>query len=181
MIGKLGLAYYQFRQGKLAGSPMLIANAKNMRNDVIISAGVLVGLFFTFYLDMPILDSITGLLISLYIIRSAIHIFMESNVALMDGVKDTSIYTKIFEAVEKVPGACNPHRVRSRQIGNMYMIVLDIETDGELTLNEAHEIADNVEVSIKQNIENVYDIVVHIEPIGKHHSEEKFGLNRDIL
>ena len=181
MIGKLGLAYYQFRQGKLAGSPMLIANAKNMRNDVIISAGVLVGLFFTFYPDMPILDSITGLLISLYIIRSAIHIFMESNVALMDGVKDTSIYTKIFEAVEKVPGACNPHRVRSRQIGNMYMIVLDIETDGELTLNEAHEIADNVEVSIKQNIENVYDIVVHIEPIGKHHSEEKFGLNRDIL
>ena len=96
-------------------------------------------------------------------------------------IRVTDIREWIFEAVEKVPGACNPHRVRSRQIGNMYMIVLDIETDGELTLNEAHEIANNVEVSIKQNIENVYDIVVHIEPIGKHHSEEKFGLNRDIL
>ena len=181
MIGKLGLAYYQFRQGKLAGSSMLIANAKNMRNDVIISAGVLLGLIFTFQLNMPILDSVTGLLISLYIIRSSVDIFMESNVALMDGVKDTSVYRKIFEAVEQVPGASNPHRVRSRQIGNMYMIVLDIETDGNLTLNDAHDIANVVEMSIKQSIENVYDIVVHVEPKDKHHSEEKFGLNKDLI
>jgi len=181
MAGKLGLAYYQFHQGKLAESSMLIANAKNMRNDVIISTGVLLGLVFTFVLNIPILDSITGLIISLYIIKSSVDIFLESNVALMDGVKDTSVYNKIFEAVEAVPGASNPHRVRSRQIGNMYMIVLDIETDGNLTLNEAHEIANNVELSIKQSVENVYDIVVHVEPEGKHHEEEMFGLNKDSL
>lgn len=181
MVGKLGLAYYQFRQGKRAESSMLIANAKNMRNDVIISTGVLLGLVFTFVLDMPLLDSITGLLVSIYIIKSSIDIFWESNVTLMDGVKDTSIYKKIFEAVEQVSGASNPHRVRSRQIGNMYMIVLDIETDGNLTLNEAHDIANEVEHSIKRSIENVYDIVVHVEPKGKHHQEEKFGLNKDIL
>ncbi|WP_321479527.1 cation diffusion facilitator family transporter [uncultured Bacteroides sp.] len=181
MGGKLGLAYYQFHQGKKADSSMLIANAKNMRNDVIISTGVLLGLVFTFILKMPLLDSITGLLISLYIIRSSIEIFWESNVTLMDGVKDTSIYNKIFSAVEQVPGAVNPHRVRSRQIGNMYMIVLDIEADGDLTLNEAHEIANGVEYSIKNSIENVYDIVVHVEPQGKHHQEEKFGLSKDNL
>lgn len=181
MAGKLGLAYYQFHQGKLAESSMLIANGKNMRNDVIISTGVLLGLVFTFVLNMPILDSITGLLISIYIIKSSVDIFLESNVALMDGVKDTSVYNKIFEAVEAVPGASNPHRVRSRQIGNMYMIVLDIETNGNLTLNEAHDIANNVELSIKQSIENVYDIVVHVEPKDKHHEEEKFGLNKDSL
>jgi len=181
MAGKLGLSYYQFHQGKLAESSMLIANGKNMRNDVIISTGVLLGLVFTFVLNMPILDSITGLLISIYIIKSSVDIFLESNVVLMDGVKDTSVYNKIFEAVEAVPGASNPHRVRSRQIGNMYMIVLDIETNGNLTLNEAHDIANNVELSIKQSIENVYDIVVHVEPKDKHHEEEKFGLNKDSL
>ncbi|WP_321332269.1 cation diffusion facilitator family transporter [uncultured Bacteroides sp.] len=181
MFGKLGLAYYQFHQGKLAESSMLIANAKNMRNDVIISSGVLLGLLFTFVLNMPILDSITGLLISIYIIKSSIDIFLESNVVLMDGVKDTSVYKKIFEAVEQVPGASNPHRVRSRQIGNLYMIVLDIEIDGDLTLNEAHDIANEVEQGIKSSIANVYDIVVHLEPQGKHHEEEKFGLNKDLL
>jgi len=179
IVGKLLLAWYQFRQGKKTNSSMLIANAKNLRNDVLISAGVLLGLAFTFILNLPLLDSITGLLISIYIIKSAIDIFMETNVELMDGVKDPSIYEKIFEAVEKVPGTSNPHRVRSRQIGNMYMIGLDVEVNGNLTLKEAHEIAQQVENSIKASIDNVYDIVVHIEPEGVHHSKEEFGVNKE--
>ncbi len=181
IIGKLTLALYQYRQGKKVNSSLLTANAVNMRNDVLISTGVLVGLFFTFMLNMPVLDAVTGLLISLFIIKSSISIFMESNIELMDGVKDVSIYKKIFDAVEGVPGASNPHRVRSRQIGNMYMIVLDIEADGEITLNQAHEIAEAVEDSIKASIENVYDIVVHVEPQGKHHDAEAFGIDREMI
>ncbi len=181
MMGKLALSYYLFRQGKRTNSSMLKANAKNMRNDVVISAGVLIGLIFTFVLKLPILDSITGLVISLYIIKSSIDIFIETNVVLMDGVQDTSVYQKIFDAVEHVPGANNPHRVRMRQLGNMYVISLDIEVNGDLSLNDAHDIAQAVEESIKQSVENVYDIVVHIEPKGKQHSEEKFGLNKEML
>jgi cation diffusion facilitator family transporter len=145
---------------------------------VVISAGVLVGLAATFVLHLPILDTITGLIVSQFIIKSAVNIFMESSVELMDGVKDIGVYNKIFEAVDKVSGASNPHRVRSRQIGNMYMINLDVEADGNLTLNEAHAIADAVEKSIKQSVENVYDIVVHIEPKSHHHAAEKFGVDK---
>ncbi|MDR1201508.1 MAG: cation diffusion facilitator family transporter [Tannerellaceae bacterium] len=181
IFGKLGLAFYQYKQGKKINSSMLIANAMNMRNDVIISVSVLLGLFFTFILKLPILDSITGLIVSFFIIRTSVCIFMDSNVELMDGVKDVSIYNKIFDAVERVSGACNPHRVRSRLIGNMYMIDLDVEADGNISLNEAHNIANEVENSIKESIENVYDIVVHIEPIGKHHPEEKFGIDKKSL
>lgn len=61
---------------------MLTANAINMRNDVIISSGVLLGLIFTFIFKLPILDSITGLIISLFIIKSSIGIFIDSNVEL---------------------------------------------------------------------------------------------------
>lgn len=181
ILGKLGLSWYQYKQGKKIESSMLIANAANMRNDVIISAGVLLGLVFTFIFNLPILDTITGLLISIFIIRSSIKIFMESNVELMDGVKDISIYEKIFEAVDKVPGASNPHRVRSRQIGNMYMIALDIEADGSISLNEAHTIAESVEESIKNSIENVYDIIVHVEPKDEEHNVEKFGVNKEMI
>ncbi|MDR1898117.1 MAG: cation diffusion facilitator family transporter, partial [Prevotellaceae bacterium] len=127
IAGKLLLAVYQYRQGKKINSPLLTANAVNMKNDILISTGVLGGLIFTFVLKLPVLDTITGLLISLYIVKSSISIFMDANIELMDGVKDETVYHKIFEAVEKVPGASNPHRVRSRQIGNTYMIVLDIE------------------------------------------------------
>ena len=69
IIGKLLLAHYQYKQGKRIDSSMLTANAINMRNDVIISSGVLVGLVFTFIFKLPILDSITGLIISLFIIK----------------------------------------------------------------------------------------------------------------
>lgn len=181
IIGKLLLSWYQYRQGKKINSSLLIANAKNMQNDVLISAGVLLGLFFTFILKLPILDSIAGLLISIFILKTAIGIFMDSNIELMDGVKDTSVYNKIFEAVEEVEGACNPHRVRTRLIGNMYLIDLDVEADGDISLCEAHEIAQAVEENIKRYVENVYDIVVHVEPKDTHHTEEKFGIDKKMI
>ncbi|GHV01270.1 cation transporter [Bacteroidia bacterium] len=180
IAGKLLLALYQYRLGRRVDSKMLIANAVNMRNDVLISTAVLVGLGFTFVLEMPLLDAVTGLAVSLVILYSAVEIFMDSDVELMDGVRDTSVYNKIFEAVESVPGASNPHRVRTRQIGNLYMIDLDIEADGNISLDRAHAIADQVEKNIRRSID-VYDIVIHVEPHGRTHDVEKFGLDREMM
>ncbi|MDR1782913.1 MAG: cation diffusion facilitator family transporter [Dysgonamonadaceae bacterium] len=177
IIGKLLLAWYQFGQGKRADSSMLKANAVNMRNDVIISTGVLLGLGFTFILKMPILDPIIALLISIYIIYSAVGIFRDANLILLDGVSDTSVYKKIIKAAKSVPGANNPHRIRSSHVGTRYNIVLDIEVDGSLPLTEAHHIAQQVEDSIKRSVENVYDIVVHVEPLGYEHKAEPFGMS----
>ncbi|MDR0954296.1 MAG: cation diffusion facilitator family transporter [Rikenellaceae bacterium] len=179
IAGKLALAWYQFRVGRKIGSSLITANAKNMRNDVLISVGVLLGLAFTYLFDLPILDAVTMLLISLFIIKTAIDIFIDSNTELMDGVKDDGVYQKIFDAVERVEGASNPHRVRSRLIGGLYMVDLDIEADGDITLAEAHDIAARVEESIREALENVYDIVVHVEPAGKHHDQEQFGVRPD--
>jgi cation diffusion facilitator family transporter len=181
IIGKLLLALYQFKQGKKVNSSMLKANAINMRNDVIISAGVLLGLGCTFIFKIPILDPIIALLIGVYIIYSAIGIFKQANIVLMDGIDDTSIYNKIIEATESVPGAHNPHRIRSSHKGNKYNIVLDIEANGDIPLSEAHHIAQMVEDSIKKVVDNVYDIVVHVEPLGDKHDEEKYGVNKENL
>ena len=179
IVGKLLLAWYQFYQGKRAGSSMLKANAVNMRNDVIISGGVLAGLACTFLLNIPVLDPIIALVIGLYIVWSAVGIFRDANIVLMDGINDTSIYNKIIEAVESVPGAFNPHRIRSSQIGNAYNIVLDIEVDGKLSLTEAHHIAQDVEDQINSRIDDIYDIVVHVEPKDSTHCKEKYGISKD--
>lgn len=175
ILCKLLLSLYQTRVGKRTGSSMLIANGVNMRNDMIISLSVLVGLFFSFILKMPILDSVTALLVSCFIIRSAIRIFMDSNIELMDGVKDVSVYQKIFDAIKKVDGIGNPHRVRSRSIGGKYMITLDVEADGNMTLTQAHALSNQIEQNIRDNIPEVYDIVVHIEPFGTN-PENVYGV-----
>lgn len=175
IIGKLLLSVYQTAAGKKLGSSMLVANGVNMRTDMITSLSVLAGLFFSFVLNIPVLDSVTAILVSCFIVRSSIKIFMDSNIELMDGVKDVSVYQKIFDALHKVQGVGNPHRVRSRSIGGKYMITLDVEADGNMTLWQAHTLANQVEQSIRDSIPEVYDIVVHIEPFGTH-PEEVFGI-----
>ena len=179
ITGKLLLAYSQNRTGKKVNSSMLIANGKNMQNDVLISIGVLIGLFFSIKLELPIFDVITAFIVSILIIKSSVEIFIETNMELMDGINDPSIYNKIFEAVFSVEGVHNPHRTRVRKLSNMYVIDLDIEVNGELTVLEAHEIAKKVEKKISENIDNIYDIIVHIEPLGNVEHREKFGLSND--
>jgi cation diffusion facilitator family transporter len=178
IVGKFFLARHQFRVGKRVQSSMLIANARNMQNDVLISSTVLVGLIFTFVLHLPILDAITALAVSLWIMRSAFSIFMQTNLELMDGIKDPDIYKQIFDAIDSVDGVTNPHRVRLRQLGNRYMMDIDIEVEGSLTVHDAHEIAHVVEERVKEKIKNVYDIMIHVEPEGDINEDEKFGVTR---
>ena len=94
----------------------------------------------------------------------------------MDGIEDTHLYSLLFDAVKSVEGAYNPHRVRARKIGSHYMVNLDVEVDPNLSVREAHDIARAVEASIKSNIKNIYDVMVHIEPRGNQEADEKFGL-----
>lgn len=175
VFAKLLLARYQLAAGQKLQSAMLKANAKNMQNDVIISGSVLVGLLLTYVFNMPALDSVMALLVSLWIIKVGFEIFMESNTELMDGVRDASLYERIFEAVSETKGACNPHRTRIRKMSNFYIIELDIEVEPTLTIAEAHSIGQAVELRIKQKIDNVYDILVHLEPLGNVEDEEKYG------
>ena len=179
IVGKAILAMWQFKIGKRIDSNMIIANARNMRNDIFISLSVLLGLIFTFTLNMPILDNITALLVSLWIIKEAIGIYRESNLEMMDGVKDTTVYFKIIKSVDQVEGAFNPHRIRVRNLANMYLIALDIEVDQDIKVRDAHEISKNVETKLKENIENIYDIIVHIEPLGNVEQDETYGISEN--
>jgi cation diffusion facilitator family transporter len=181
IIGKLLLSWYLNKTGKHVESAMLIANARNMQNDVVISVSVLVGLVFTFVLEMPIIDTITALLVSFYIMFVAFRIFMETNRELMDGVESPEIYRQILDAAKRIDKVSNPHRIRVRKMANLYMIALDIELEGELTLNESHLIGEKVEKEIKDTIPNVYDVILHVEPIGNTEPHEVFGVSESEL
>lgn len=181
IFGKLMLAWYQGLVGKKTGSLMLQANARNMLGDVIISVAVLVGLFFTFVLNMPLFDTITALAVSFWIMFVAYRIFRESSLELMDGVKDASVYERIFIAISKVEGASNPHRVRVRKIGHRYVVAVDVEVDGDIPVSKAHLLAHQVEEQIRTELVDVYDVLVHTEPVGDDATEENFGISQENL
>jgi len=181
ILGKVFLAWYQWKIGKKTGSLMLQANGRNMLGDVIISGAVLIGLFFTFILKMPVLDTVTALLVSIWIMYVAFRIFRESSLELMDAVDDASIYDRVFAAIARVEGASNPHRARVRKIGHQYMVTVDIEVDGDISVNQAHKLSHQVEEQIRAELVDVYDVMVHTEPVGDDATDEKFGISTQNL
>ena len=177
IAGKMILAWWQFRAGKRVNSTMLRVNAVNMRNDIIISCAVLIGLMISIYYQIPQVDLILGILVSLWIIKVGIEILMDTNRELMDGLKNTGIYKKIIEVVDNTEGVDNPHRIRIRQHSYMYVIGLDIEVDPEMSVKESHNLANKLQENILENVDNVYDIMVHIEPHGND-EDEQFGISK---
>jgi len=176
VIGKGALAYILYKMGEKSQSKMVRANAINMRNDIVLSFGVMIGLFFTIQYNLPIIDTYFALVIAIWILYSGYKIFLDTNEELMDGNNNIEIYNQIFKSVDSIEGASNPHRTRIRKMAHMYLIDLDIEVEPNLTVYEAHNIAVAVENKIKEDIDNVYDIMLHIEPHGNI-EDEKYGLS----
>lgn len=182
IVLKLALSGYLGRIGKKINSSMLRANAKNMKSDVIISLSVLAGLALTYLFKIPAIDSIVALLVSIWVIWVAVRIFIETNMELMDGNIEKNIYEKVFEIIEAIPEARNPHRMRIRRAGNKLMINIDIELDGEMSLSEAHKISHRIEKKIKDELDyEVFDVIIHIEPYGDNTHEEDIGISKEEL
>lgn len=181
IAGKAVLAKYLRVTGKRTNSYMLKASAKNMQSDILISGSVLIGLVFTFVLHLPVVDAIVALLVSIWILRVGIKIFIDTSINLMDGTKDPTIYKKIFEVIESVPQVHNPHRVRARKIGERIMIAIDLEMNGEMSLKMAHNLAHEVEDRLKNEIEYVFDVFIHVEPLGDVIKEKDVGLSRESI
>lgn len=180
IAGKLLLACSQHVLGRRSGSAIILANAKNMAGDVVLSIGVLAGLLLSSWTGSGLADTIITCLVGGWVIKTALGIFRSANLELMDGSTGTEQYQTIFAAVNSVEGASNPHRTRIRRIGGFWDIDMDIEVDPAITVEQAHKIASQVELAIKSRLENVYDVMIHVEPQGSA-GDECFGLSAEEL
>ncbi|UTW63515.1 cation transporter [bacterium SCSIO 12741] len=178
VVVKLALSWWQMKRGKQLESKMLIANAVNMRNDILLSLSVLFGVAASLFWGLSWIDPILALFVGLWILKVAFDLFRETSTELMDSLDNTEVYKKIFESVDAIEGASNPHRIRVRHLSNLIIIEMDIEVDGDLPLKDAHEIGVQVENEIHNRIERVYDIMIHFEPLGNYEEKEKFGIGK---
>ncbi|MDR1693443.1 MAG: cation diffusion facilitator family transporter [Oscillospiraceae bacterium] len=180
IAGKVLLAASQYALGKRANSGMLRANAKNMASDAVVSGGVLIGLAIANLTGSSVADTALSGLIGAWIIKTAVGIFLEANLELMDGNRDTGPYHVIVDAVNAVEGAGNPHRARMRRVAGFWDIDFDIDVDPAVTVADAHRIANRVEDEIKLRLANVFDIMIHVEPQGDD-TDERFGLDEEMM
>ena len=120
-----------------------------------------------------------ALILSVWIMFIAVRLFRETSIVLMDGILEPEIYDKVISAVKMVDGVKNPHRIRIRKMSYMYIVDIDIEVDEDMTVLDSHKLGIEVERNIMEHVKNIYDVMLHIEPIGNVESNERFGVSEN--
>lgn len=175
VAGKTFLFAIEYSVGKKHKSYAMIAEAKNMRNDILMSGLVFFGVFLN-KIGLSWMDPLVGVIMSGIIIKVAWEVFEENAHELMDGLKEEEmwIYEKIFEAC-KICGASNPHKVRVRKIGGKFDIDMDVEVNEQMSVKEAHDITKCIKEKLCDT-KSIYDVVIHVEP-EENDEKEPFGLS----
>lgn len=162
IITKLCLYIYTNKKGKEYDSLLIIANSKDHINDVFITFSTLIGILFSF-LGIYWLDSIVGILISLWICYTGIKIFIEGYSVLMDKSINDKIIEEIENKIKKYNKIDHIDKITSKPVGNKYIIIIKLSIDGNMTINESHEIVSKLKYDILA-INHIYDVIIHVNP-----------------
>lgn len=178
---KFILYKYKYTVGNKIKSSSLVADALNMRNDILTSLSVLIGILFYIFLDVKWVDPLVAIIVSIFIFKVGFEMFIETSEEFMGSSRELGeIYYNILEAVEKFNEAHNPHKIRVRKSGYVYFVEMHIEVDGDMTVNEANNLANKVENELKKMNPYIKDAIIHVEPLGNTELEE-FGLDKSSI
>lgn len=157
----LSVTTYEKRKGEELKSEVLVADSMHTRSDIYVSISVIAGLLAVKY-GYPIVDPLIALVIAALICKAAFEIIRSSSGVLCD--KAPLDENLICDIAKQVPGVLDCHKIRTRGgVGN-YHIDLHIWVDPEMRVDKAHSMSHMVTDKLKENIDGVDDVVVHIEP-----------------
>lgn len=75
------------------------------------------------------------------------------------------IVTVVEEAVATLPGLSDPHDILVRQVEGRLFVTLEVMVSGAMSVAEAHELSTKLQESIRANVPNVGEALVHLEPL----------------
>ncbi|MFD2924383.1 cation diffusion facilitator family transporter [Halobacillus naozhouensis] len=152
---------YNLNLAGQVGSQALYAAAQDNRSDALVSIGAAVGIFGA-QLGVYWLDPLAGLIVGLIICKTAWDIFREASHTLSDGFNKVEV-KNIRHVIASHPSVLTVEDVKARLQGNQTFVDATIHIDPNLTIQEGHDITDEVEVLLKQEM-NIYYAHIHIEP-----------------
>ena len=141
--------------------------AVNSATDSLSSIAAFVGITVADRLGIIQFDSIVGIVIGMSVLISSYLIIRESSLVLMDACTSSDVRRDLQLVARNVPGVVEVRRIRLRQLGSYLVGDLVLGVDGRISLEEAHEISRNVEEETRRLFDEIYEIVIKLEPIGK--------------
>ena len=158
---------YTVYKGKNLDSQVVIANAWHHRSDAFSSVGTLVGISGAVFLGKSwrILDPIAAVVVSFFVIKVAIQLLKPCLDELLEKSLPAEVENKIIDIILSFPNVSSPHHLRTRRIGNLMAIEVHIRMDGNISLNESHDTATQIEQRLRQEFGDKTHIGIHMEPV----------------
>ncbi|WP_430406067.1 cation diffusion facilitator family transporter [Fluviicola sp.] len=154
------------KSGDETGSTSLKADAWHHRSDAITSAFAFVGIAIAVYMgdSWAQADDWAALVASLIILYNAYKIFRPALGEIMDEHVHDDFILIIREKSTEVAGIIDTEKCMVRKSGMRYWVDLHIHVDGKLSVHEGHTIAHNLKKHLMDEIPEIEDILVHVEP-----------------
>lgn len=177
-VGNEALAQYKISTGRRIGSAALMADGQHSRTDGITSLAAAVGLLLV-SLGIPLADPVAGLLISVAILYILVDVGRGVLHRLMDGV-EPNILAQIRRYAATTEGVRHVDEVRARWAGRRLFVAIVLSADAQLTLAQAHDVAERVRQEILAHIEGASIVDVHVDPDGLAAGEDPHRWQHDL-
>jgi cation diffusion facilitator family transporter len=161
----IGLAIWEGRSARALASTVLQADAARIRSDTLVSGAVLAGLVGV-RLGFPVVDPLASVLVAAIIAWTASRIVQGASRVLADAA--VGDIEQIAKVACSVAGVNSCHQVRTRGIGGMVRVDLHITVDPDMTVAQSHQLAEEIERRIRDQVGGVTEVLIHIGAATRH-------------
>lgn len=160
---KEGLYHYSMTIARKYRSNMLKANAWHSRTDAISSVVVVIGVAGSMA-GLEYLDAIAAVGVALMIAKISWELMWHSLRELIDTGLEPERVKAIRKSILAVDGVKTLHILRTRRMGADALVDVHIQVEPELSVSEGHQISEFVRQQVIRDIDEVADVMVHIDP-----------------
>ena len=164
IIIKLALYIYTYKLSKKYNNLLIEANSKDHRNDCVVTLCNLIACTLAIF-NIFWFDGVVGIGIGIWMISTALKIFLESYNILMDKSIDDETKNRVYDIINAHKEIKEVIHFNSTPVGYQYQISFTIFVDVNLSTFESHKIANDLEKEIISKMEEIYLTVIHVNPI----------------
>ena len=146
-------------------STMLVANAWHARSDAASSLVVAIGIIGSLS-GFKLLDPVAALVVGLIVTRMGYSFMSDSLHDLMDRAVDIETENSIKTTLLSTPGVEGIHDLKTRKMGDLVVVDVHLEIDGDLSVKVGHDIAVLARKSVLDN-HHVLNVMTHVDPYFK--------------
>jgi len=158
---------YLHKKSRETGSPALEADAYHFTTDVMSTLAVILGLGAT-ALGFPVADVLAAVAVALIMLYLSFRLGKKAVLVLLDEAPDDLTMEKVVGVLAEFPKIRGYHSLRGRVSGHKAIIDVSVHVAPYLTIEEAHAVAEELEMKIVDDVPDVKEVEVHVEPETPH-------------